>query len=60
MGGKEMIKIDFKHNSGKIKCPECGNGLKVLLFLGVEPDGFVCEICRVWFDDTLKALAKTP
>ena len=58
MGGEKMISIDSKHNPVDIKCPECGNELKVLLFLGVEPDGFVCEICKVWIDDELKPLAK--
>ena len=58
MGGEKMISIDSKHNPAKIQCPECDHELKVLLFLGVEPDGFVCEICKVWFDDELKPLAK--
>jgi len=41
------------------KCPECGRELKVLLFLGVEPDGFVCEACKVWFEpENLRPLAR--
>ena len=58
MGGEKMINRDSKHNPPDMKCPQCGHDLKVMLFLGVEPDGFVCEICEVWFDDELKPLAE--
>jgi rubredoxin len=55
MGGKK----GGEKMSDEQKCPECGHELKILLFLGVEPDGFVCEICKVWFDpENLKPLAK--
>ena len=27
------------------KCPECGSQLKVLLFMGSFPDGYVCSGC---------------
>ena len=39
-------------------CPQCGKVLKVLLFMGVQPDGYVCERCEVWFNDDLKPLAR--
>jgi len=39
-------------------CPQCGEIMKVLLFLGVQPDGYVCERCEVWFNDELKPLAQ--
>ena len=51
MGGEKMVSIDCKHDTADMKCPQCGHDLKVMLFLGVEPDGFVCEICKVWLDN---------
>ena len=39
-------------------CPTCGEVLKVLLFMGVTPDGYVCEQCQVWFTPDLQPLAK--
>ena len=44
---------------GPIKCPKCGSqDLQVLLFMGIEPDGFVCPKCSILFDpETLKPLA---
>ncbi len=32
-------------------CPKCSRPANALLFLGVQPDGWVCEHCRVWFHD---------
>jgi hypothetical protein len=40
------------------QCPTCSDTLRVLLFLDVQPDGYVCERCKVWFDDELKPLAQ--
>jgi hypothetical protein len=28
-------------------CPACGSVLEVLLFLGVQPDGYVCPTCQI-------------
>lgn len=36
-------------------CPRCGN---VLLFLGVQPDGYVCTNCKLYYNDDLKPLAQ--
>ena len=33
-------------------CPDCGpesGYLNILMFLGMEPDGYVCPICRGYF-----------
>ena len=38
-------------------CPDCGTKLEVLLFMGVQPEGWVCPQCRVWFNDNLHPLA---
>jgi hypothetical protein len=40
------------------RCPECGEVLKALLFLGSTPDGYVCERCEVYYGDELKPLAR--
>ncbi|MGE0682965.1 MAG: hypothetical protein AB7P69_18935 [Candidatus Binatia bacterium] len=39
-------------------CPTCTAPLKVLLFLGITPDGYVCETCQMYFNDDLKPLAR--
>lgn len=31
------------------KCPDCQSELRVLLFMGVQPDGYVCEKCKILF-----------
>ena len=46
-----------EREKGDAKCPQCGSILKVLLFLGVQPDGYVCETCKLWYSDDLKPLA---
>lgn len=33
-------------------CPYCNNELRVLLFMGVQPDGYICDTCRLWLDNT--------
>ena len=38
-------------------CPQCGQILQVLLFLGITPDGYVCEACHMYFSEDLKPLA---
>jgi rubredoxin len=44
-------------------CPECGpesGYMEILMFLGMEPDGYVCPLCRGYFadiDEELKKLA---
>jgi hypothetical protein len=38
-------------------CPDCDIPLDTLLFLGIEPDGYVCSNCHVFFTDELKPLA---
>lgn len=39
-------------------CPTCKTELQTLLFLGIEPDGYVCPTCKVLFHpETLKPLA---
>jgi hypothetical protein len=30
-------------------CTRCGVILQELLFLGVEPDGYVCPSCKVYY-----------
>jgi len=35
-------------------CPDCGpepGYMNVLMFLGVQPDGYVCKKCRGYFDE---------
>jgi len=39
-------------------CPKCNAEVQVLLFMGVQPDGFVCEKCRTYFAPDGTALAK--
>jgi ribosomal protein S27AE len=39
------------------KCPQCGEVLKVLLFLAITPDGYVCEHCHIYYSEDLKPLA---
>ena len=38
-------------------CPQCGKVLKTLLFMGLQPDGYVCDTCQVHYSDELKPLA---
>ena len=38
-------------------CPKCGEILKVLLFLGFTPDGYVCDTCHIYYGDDLTPLA---
>ena len=38
-------------------CPQCGETLKVLLFLNMFPDGYVCDQCKLWFNDDLEPRA---
>lgn len=40
------------------RCPKCGEALKVLLFMGVQPDGYVCGRCELYYNDDLKPLAR--
>jgi ssDNA-binding Zn-finger/Zn-ribbon topoisomerase 1 len=30
-------------------CPKCGTVMQVLLFMGVQPDGWVCPECHLYF-----------
>jgi hypothetical protein len=39
-------------------CPRCGAALKTMLLLGVEPDGYVCTACRLYYTDDLKPIAR--
>ena len=32
------------------KCPECDVDMTVLLFMGIEPDGYVCPKCKSVYD----------
>lgn len=43
-------------NEGK-QCPLCGAVLKVLFFLGLTPDGYVCEQCHIYYTEDLQPLA---
>jgi DNA-directed RNA polymerase subunit RPC12/RpoP len=38
-------------------CPQCGHALKVLLFLGITPDGYGCETCQLYLSEDLQPLA---
>lgn len=38
-------------------CPQCGHTLKVLLFLSITPDGYVCETCQLYLSEDLQPLA---
>jgi hypothetical protein len=39
-------------------CPRCSQPLQVLLFLGVQPDFYVCPQCAIAFHlETLEPLA---
>jgi hypothetical protein len=48
----------MEETSAEKTCPQCGQVLKVLLFMGVQPDGYVCERCELYFNDDLKPLAR--
>lgn len=37
-------KHEQEHN-----CPECDTVLKVLLFMGEIPDGYVCPKCKLYY-----------
>ena len=39
-------------------CPTCETVLEVLLFLGVFPDGYVCPMCQIYYDDDLRPVAR--
>ena len=39
------------------RCPKCGEVLQVLLFLGITPDGYVCETCHLYYNDHLEPRA---
>ena len=39
-------------------CDKCGAKLHVLLFMGVQPEGYVCIQCKVFFGVDGKPLAK--
>ena len=47
-------------SKAKVKCPECGSKkVKVLMFMGAQPDGYVCESCNAVLDlDTLRVLGR--
>lgn len=39
-------------------CPRCNTSMEVLLFLGIQPDFYVCPVCKIAFSlDTLQPLA---
>lgn len=38
----EVKKEDFP-------CPKCGAVMQVLLFMGVQPEGWVCPECHLFF-----------
>ena len=41
------------------KCEKCGTELSPMMFMGLEPDGFVCEKCSIMYDpDGKTPLAK--
>lgn len=41
------------------ECPKCEDQLlKVMMFMGVEPDGYVCEKCKLYFGKDFKVLAQ--
>jgi hypothetical protein len=44
-------------NAPKV-CPRCGAVLETLLFLGVQPDGYVCATCQLYYTDNLKPIAR--
>lgn len=44
-------------NSEPLRCPQCDTVLQVLLFLGFQPDGYVCKVCKLHYSDDLKPLA---
>ena len=40
------------------KCPTCSTPLRVLMFMGEQVDGYVCDPCSTWFHpDSLEPLA---
>jgi DNA-directed RNA polymerase subunit RPC12/RpoP len=49
---------DVEYVNEEKRCPECGEALKVLLFLGITPDGYVCERCKLYYNDDLRSLAR--
>ena len=39
------------------QCPQCGGPVAVILFMGVQPDGFSCPQCHLWLSDDFVPLA---
>ena len=39
-------------------CPQCGEPLNELLLLGVQPDGYVCTTCKLYYSEDLQPLAR--
>lgn len=33
-------------------CPDCGVPMDTLLFMGIQPEGFICPKCRTLFSDS--------
>jgi hypothetical protein len=52
------MKPEQAEQEQQLQCPQCKEPLQVLLFMGTEPDGFVCPKCEVWYSDKLQPLAK--
>lgn len=34
-----------------LTCPTCATTLEVLLFLGIQPDGYLCPSCQIYYAD---------
>jgi len=58
-GGTSTTKTKGKEDgmTEEKQCPKCSEVLRVLLFLGVQPDGLVCQQCHIWYTDDLQPLA---
>lgn len=39
-----------------VVCKQCGQPVKVLLFMGLQPDGFVCDHCHLYYSEDMKII----
>ena len=39
-------------------CPTCKAPLRLPGFMHIRPEGYVCEECRIYYSDDLKAIAR--
>lgn len=53
----DQTKTEDKPATETKPCPHCGAPMRPMLFMGVQPDGYVCDVCSVWCTDDGQPLA---